>query len=87
MKCYACGGSRIAEVGGKTSDRCNISIGKKEHSGYVPRDMRIGGGDYLAFDFCLDCGQMQGEFPVPETELEAAREECEEWLENDDDDD
>lgn len=71
MACQRCGSERIAEVGGKTSDLCHVYVGDKEHDGYVPGDMGIGSGDYLDFDFCLDCGQMQGEFPVPPTELEA----------------
>lgn len=32
--------------------------------------MNIGGGDYLVFAYCLDCGQMQGEWPLKKTELE-----------------
>lgn len=70
MTCQRCGSERIAEVRGKTSDMCHVYIGESEHDGYVPGDMGIGSGDYLDFDFCLDCGQMQGKFPVPQTELE-----------------
>lgn len=32
--------------------------------------MGIGGGDYVEFDYCLDCGQIQGTFPVPKHEIE-----------------
>jgi hypothetical protein len=32
--------------------------------------MGIGGGDYVAFSYCLDCGQIQGDFPLPETGME-----------------
>lgn len=32
--------------------------------------MGIGGGDYFEIDLCLDCGRVQGEFPLPETDLE-----------------
>lgn len=41
-----------------------------EHLGSVPHDMNIGGGDYIEFEFCLECGQIQGEFPTPLTEME-----------------
>jgi hypothetical protein len=34
------------------------------HDGYVPSKMGIGGGDYMEFSYCLDCGQIQGKFPV-----------------------
>lgn len=70
MACQSCGSERIAEVGGKVSDLCHVAIGEQEHDGYVPQDMGIGGGDYLDFDFCLNCGQIQGTFPLPRTELE-----------------
>ena len=65
-----CGSKRIAEVNGKTSDMCFVSVGNVDDRDYVPRDMNIGGGDYLDFSYCLDCGQMQGKFPLPITELE-----------------
>ena len=35
-----------------------------ESRGYVPRDINIGGGDYLGFNFCMTCGKMVGEFPI-----------------------
>lgn len=36
-----------------------------EFDGYVPDDLGIGGGDYVEFDLCLDCGQVQGTWPLP----------------------
>jgi hypothetical protein len=42
--------------------------GGHEH-GYVARDLGIGGDD-VNFDYCLDCGQIQGKFPLPLTERE-----------------
>ena len=72
MACQKCGSERIAGVSGKTSDRCDFSIDSKDihHDGYVPHDVGLGGGDYIEFDYCLDCGQMEGTWPLPETELE-----------------
>jgi len=40
-----------------------------DYFGYVPRDMGIGGGDYVKFSYCADCGQIQGEFPVKLEEI------------------
>jgi len=37
----------------------------------VPRDLGIGGGDDVQFDYCLGCGQIQRRFPLPSTEMEA----------------
>ena len=46
----------------------------KRDDGYVPYDMGVGGGDYFKLKWCLDCGQIQGAFPLPQTELEGAAE-------------
>lgn len=70
MSCQKCNSERVASVGGKTSDMCFVSLGNKEHDGYVPYKMNIGGGDYIEFQYCLDCGQIQGEFPLPPCEIE-----------------
>lgn len=64
MSCQKCGSENVMQVQGKTSDMCYVSCGEQEHVGYVPRDMNIGAGDYLSFNVCLDCGQMQGRWPV-----------------------
>jgi hypothetical protein len=68
MTC-TCEPKRIASINAKCSDLCYIRIGQSEHDGYVPDDMGIGGGDYINFDLCLECGKIQGKFPVI-TELE-----------------
>jgi hypothetical protein len=66
-----CGSKRVADIYGKCSDMCVVSMGDNEHEGYVPEDMGIGGGDDIVFKLCLDCGQIQGDkFPLPPTDLE-----------------
>jgi len=64
--CRKCRNNRIATISAKCSDLCNVSIipAKKSHTGYVPDSLGIGGGDYVEFSYCLDCGQMQGDFPI-----------------------
>lgn len=80
MICKNCKSARISDINAKSDDRNTISVGnKEEHSCYVPRDMNIGGGDYVSFSYCLDCGMMQGNFPLPETELEQKETEDNEW--------
>lgn len=75
MSCTKCKSERVAHIYGKCSDMCVASMDDAEHVGYVPDDMGIGGGDDIDFDYCLDCGQIQGdEFPLPKTELEAEAE-------------
>ena len=73
MNCQKCGSDRIICVGAKVSDRFSASIGDREYDGYVPSDLGIGGGDYLDVDYCADCGQIQGKFPLPPTELEEVK--------------
>lgn len=48
----------------------SISIGSAEHQGYVLDKLGIGSGDYVGFKYCLDCGQLQGQFPLPKHSFE-----------------
>jgi hypothetical protein len=70
MNCQRCKSERIASIYGKCSDLCVVTIGENEHDGYVPDDMGIGGGDDISFEVCLECGQIQGDFPLLMTNLE-----------------
>ena len=67
MSC--CESSQYVHVSGKTSDMCNVNMGEIEHDGYVPEGMNIGGGDYLSFSFCINCGQMSGTWPIENSPL------------------
>lgn len=58
-----CGSDRIASVTAKCSDCCYVELGSAHHDGYVPGDIGIGGGDYVEFKYCLECGQIQGPWP------------------------
>ncbi len=60
-----CGSERVALLTAKCSDCCGVSLGHRDMDGYVPSDMGIGGGDYVTFEYCLDCGKISGEFPLP----------------------
>ena len=68
--CRRCGSLRLARVLGHRSDLCSIDLAGKHTHGYVPRDLGIGGGDAVHFGYCLDCGQIQGTFPLPPTVTE-----------------
>jgi hypothetical protein len=65
-----CGSNRIASVNSKASDLHFVSIGENEQDGYLPSDMGIGGGDYVEFSWCLNCGQIQDDFPLKPCALE-----------------
>tara|TARA_Y100000034_G_C6856803_1_gene389489 strand:- start:714 stop:863 length:150 start_codon:yes stop_codon:yes gene_type:complete len=48
-------------------------MGSLDQDGYNPGGFNCGSGDYLKGMLCLDCGKIQGQFPVPdplEEELE-----------------
>ena len=66
MKCQRCGSERVAEVSAKCKDMFRWKSGKARYEGYVHTPgNEIGGGDYIEFKYCLECGQIQYVFPVP----------------------
>lgn len=71
MNCPNCISKRVVSVLAKCDDRCVVSTDDKEIADYVQDDMGIGHGDYIKFEYCLECGKIIGDFPLPETRLEA----------------
>jgi hypothetical protein len=67
-QCVRCQNERIANVIAKCSDMCTINFMGKTHSGYVPNSA-IGAGDYIEFEYCLECGQIQGTFPAKDLDI------------------
>jgi hypothetical protein len=63
-QCSRCSGLRMARVYGHCNDMCSVDIVGRHDHGYVPRDLGVGGGDAVHFDFCLDCGQIHGNLPA-----------------------
>lgn len=70
VQCQRCSGHRIARIYGHCSDMCSVDLAGRRYHGYVPRDLGVGGGDAVNFDYCMACGQIQGKFPLPPAELE-----------------
>ena len=81
MGCSSCSSKRVASVYSHASDLHSVQltletsdgVRRVEHQGYLPWDLGIGGGDDTQFEFCLDCGQIQGKFPLPLTCLEQGK--------------
>ena len=69
MNCQKCNSQRILSLSAKCSDLCFATLGTEEKDGYVPCDLGIGGGDYVEIQLCLDCGQLQGKFPIKKNTL------------------
>jgi len=70
MKCQRCKSVRTVDATAKCAGTCVVRFSGLETEGTIPDDLGIGGGDYLKFSVCLDCGQMQGQFPVPQSYVE-----------------
>ena len=73
--CIKCSSHRIMQVSGKVSDKCWMESMETmvEYDGYVPPGVGIGSGDYIDFNYCLNCGQIQDDiFPclLPEDFIE-----------------
>jgi len=75
MKCQRCGSQRVATVMSHCSDCFAVDLVEYRYDGYVPYDLGIGSGDQVGFNYCLDCGQIQGKFPLIRTLLESADDE------------
>ena len=75
MSCDKCNSVRIVTIDAKCSDMFEMWY-KDEHGiGYVPKNLLFGKGgygDYVHLAFCLDCGKIQGKFPIPEEEIDVA---------------
>ena len=70
MECQNCGSDKLLSISGKVSDRFTMFQDEHEYNGYVPDGLEIGGGDYIEFEYCLYCGQIDGDFPVADIEWE-----------------
>lgn len=80
-KCQRCSSIRVASIFAHCSDSCAIEFGQYTKNryvdGYVPLDMGISSRDSnsVVFSWCLECGQIQGKFPLPTTKMEKSNEE------------
>lgn len=70
MACQKCESKRILTLSAKCSDACFVEYDELEKDGYVPWDIGIGGGDYVEIEVCMECGQLQGHFPVDDEDIE-----------------
>jgi hypothetical protein len=70
-KCQRCNTERVLFISMKVCD-FSVFVNDKHRDAYIPTDIGLGeySSDYLEFEFCLQCGQIQGLFPVPPSKLE-----------------
>lgn len=75
--CERCGSDRVAYIGGHQSDLGDFHYKDITHEGYLPYLDGLCGGDDINIHVCLECGQVKGNFPIAEVEIERWREEQE----------
>lgn len=63
--CQRCSSERVLHASSHGRDCHDWSMGKKAGDGYLPNDFSLGGGDGMHVRVCLDCGQLQGKWPLP----------------------
>lgn len=70
--CQRCKSERVATMEARCDDNCSVSINKsfRTINDYVPKGLAVGEDDHIAFSWCLDCGQIQDTFPLPQAALE-----------------
>lgn len=68
--CQRCSYPRVITIQSHAVDMHSARVGTREHDGYLPHDLGLGGGDDLRVTYCLHCGQIQGEFPLSPCALE-----------------
>lgn len=78
VECQRCNSERIVYVNARAKSLHTYRFHNYEHEGYALDDLGIGGvgGDETEFEFCLDCGQIQGLWPLKVTSLEKDHWEC-----------
>ncbi len=68
--CFKCGSNRLFHIWTQADDHHVVRFKQYEHCDYLPEDMGIGGGSHSQFTYCGDCGQIQGKWPLVETQVE-----------------
>jgi hypothetical protein len=78
--CLTCASRRLINVCGKCNDQFDArTYAGEEYDGYVPEGIGLDNcGDYIELTYCLNCGQIQANFPISEEQITKAFEEEEE---------
>ena len=70
LKCQRCKSERIATASGRCKDMFTFKFKQKEYEGYVLQNIGFHDQfDYLTVEYCLECGQIQENFPVPDPNI------------------
>lgn len=71
MNCQRCNSDKILNFSAKCSDQFSCTYKGEGYRGLVPQGIGINDqyGDFVEGDLCLNCGQVQGKFPLPDPKL------------------
>lgn len=69
MNCDSCKSERLLRISAKASDLWDWTYQGLDGGGYAPLLRNFCGGDYLDTTLCLECGKIQGDFPVPDVDM------------------
>ena len=67
-KCQSCGSDRTFTIYAHSKDLNDWEYKGKKGQGYLPYVGDLFGGDDVHMTVCLECGQVQGTFPVEDPE-------------------
>jgi len=74
MKCQKCDSERILEV--QTGvEECSYTYDGEEYECVAPIIDNVSDGLYVDIALCLDCGQVQGEFPAEDPDFDEEEDE------------
>ncbi len=70
-KCDKCESDRLLTVYVQGRDTHSLEYQGKDYQGYMEEGLGLRGnyGDAIQFKLCLDCGKVQGKFPIPEQNI------------------
>ena len=73
IKCDRCKSNKIAGIFAKCCDQFTLSYKDKSKNCYVPRNIGLGDmEDYIEISYCIECGKIQGKFPLDEKAFRSA---------------
>lgn len=74
-RCDKCNSTRLLAASTFCCNALNLVFQETQYTGYVPEGYNIGESiKQLEFTYCMDCGKMQGTFPMPMTKMEIGME-------------
>ena len=83
--CQRCNSVRLVSITASDSEEIQIEYRGTECEKYAPDGIGIADCDALEFTYCVNCGQIQGIFPVSDDDVREAMKEHEDTIDDDND--